>query len=248
MTVCHTSLNCTRTDVITRTAKVLNMYGNGELLRTGCETGVSCDHRKVCGLVIPFNDVKACDFSHNAALNHVIAQIRSLDELGRLKDIRVCAGSDKNISPAVIGNVRLGHSLSDVNDSVINAVSRKSSYIHNRCACDKNGRTVIVLNGSKGIARTVKPVSYKVVGNELCIVAVNDLIYRLVLVNGEVLVSGGACARLDTVCLVVIGNSHFGVSYGNFDNARLGAALIIGVEHNAVLQLVFLADLCKNKT
>ena len=224
------------------------MYGNGELLRTGCETGVSCDHRKVCGLVIPFNDIEARNFSHNAALNNIITQRRSLDELGRLKDIRVCAGSDKNISPAVIGNVRLGHCLSDINDSVINAVSRKSRSIHNSCACDKNGRTVIVLHSCNGIARTVKPVRNKVVGNKLCIVAVNDLIYRLVLVNGEILVSGGACARLDAVCLVVIGNSHLGVSYGNFDNARLGAALIIGVEHNAVLQLVFLADLCKNKT
>ena len=247
MIVSDSALYSRCADICSRAADILNVNGYGKLLRSCCKSGVTCDHCKVCGAVVPFDYIKACNASYNTVLDNVCAERRSFNKFGAFENVCICIRSYKQITSAIIGNICLAHGCTDINDSAVDRIHCKHVHIHRCRACKKSGRTVIVLSSSKGIACTVEPVCNKIVGDKLSIVAVNDLIYSLILGDREILVSSAACACLDAVCLVVIGNSHLGISYGYLYNACRGAAFIVGVEYNAVFQLVFLADFRKYK-
>ena len=72
-------------------------------------------------------------------------------------------------------------------------------------------------------------------GKGVCIVTVNDLVYCLVTVDREVLIGCGTRACRNTVCLVIIGNLHLGISYGDFNLSGFRVTLIAVIEYQVIL-------------
>ena len=188
MTVSHTTLNCACADVLTRTAKVLNVYADLELFRSCSKLRVTCDHCKVRCAVVPVEDKEACDLADSACLNYRITESGSLDKFGSIEDKCRSFGSNKKIT-SVDRNVRFVHSSADIHNSAVNVVLCEGCNICRCRACDKHGSTVVVFLERKGIACAVKAVCNKVVGDCCRIVAVDDLVYSLIFVDNEVLIA-----------------------------------------------------------
>ena len=166
-----------------------------------------------------------------------------MGEFRTLEHERVGIRRDEQIALAVVGDVRLAHGGADINDRLPDVVLAELGNVECRRPGDQHRGAVAVHLPGQRIPGAVETIRHEIVGYTGSVIAVDDLVDALVLVDGHRLIGRAAGAGGDAVGLVVVGNGNLRVAHGDLDGARLGAALVVVVEDDAVLEHKLLADL-----
>ena len=242
MTVDHTSLYGGCAHILAGTAQILDVYRRGKFLCTGRKSGMPGNHGKAGSVIVPLDHVEPGDLAHNAALHHCVAQAGCLDELIAGQDHGEGVRGDQQIPLTIVRDILLGHLGADIHNGCVDVCLAECAHPHAGSTGKQYGCTVHILLPCQGIACAVQSVSHQIVRHRLGVKAVNDLIDRLILVDGECFIRSAAGAGGDAVRLVIVGHLHLCVPNRDLDGTCLGAALVVCVEYHAVLQLVLLAD------
>nr|DAL32391.1 MAG TPA_asm: hypothetical protein [Caudoviricetes sp.] len=227
------ALHSRRANEVAGTAEVLQVDRNGPLFDAGEPVRMARNVLHIFaegGILI---DGEARDPAHSAGLDHSVAEVRCLDELGGLQQQTVGVGGDQQ--PAAIrGNMDGGKLGAGVHDVGIDGLfGQRGGAAESRARRGQLDRTVRVHLQSQRVTGAVQTVGHQMAGDALSVEAVDDLIDSLVLVDVHGEQGGVAAGLLCALLLVVVVHDDFGIADRDLDRARLRAALIAVVADNA---------------
>nr|DAE29730.1 MAG TPA: hypothetical protein [virus sp. ctJLD79] len=235
-------------DVLAGAGQILQMHGHLPLHDPVAPVGMAADELggglfagdPGGGLivhVIGLQHVEARGLTDNAQLNELLGEISLLDEALVLhqhlhelrgRDEEASRGGDAlaaehplGLQHQLVGVGLGGGGLGGADGGAVGALQR--------------GDGLLVDGQAQAVARAVQPVGHNAVRHAGGVIAVDQLIDRLILVDVQIQIGGGARLRVDAPCLVIGLDGHLGVPHRDLHLAGGGVALIAAVEDQIVL-------------
>ena len=190
--------------------------------------------------VVGLEDVEAGDPAHYAGLHQLLGQVALLDVVVvQHQDLQELGGHQQEA--AVCGHALAGEGPLGGQNFLVSGglgaggLGGGDGGAAGRLAASLQGADGrLVQAQGQGIAGGIQPLGHDAVGDGGGVEAIDQLIDRLVVVDGQIQVGGGAGLGVDAGGLVVGLDLHLGVTDGDLHLAGLGVALVPAVENEVV--------------
>ena len=190
--------------------------------------------------VVGLKDVEPGDLAHDARLDQLLGEIALLDVvLVHHQNLEELGGGQQ--VPPLVGHALAGEHPFGLQHQLVGGgiggggLGGRDGGAAGGFAAGLQGADGLFVQGqAQRVAGAVQPLGHDAVGDAGGVVAVDQFVDRLVVVDDQIKIGGGAGLGVQAGGLVVVFYLHLGVPDGDLDLAGLGVALVPGVKDQVV--------------
>ena len=200
--------------------------------------------------VVGFKHIEARNAAHNTLLHQLLRQVALLDiVLVQHQHLQILRGCDEETA---IGRHALAaqHALGLQRQLIGVALGGcgLGGADGGTGGTFQRGNGLLVDGQGQRVTGAVQTVGHNIIRHAVGVVAVDQLVHGLVVVDVQVQIGGGARLGSDAVGLVVLLDGHLGVTDRDLDLAGGGVALVAAVEDEVITGHQLVAQLCVHQS